>query len=131
MSDLSNYLEEKLVDHVVRNVAYTSPTTVYVALFTAVTDAEAGTGTEVSGGSYARVPVTFGAQATPGVTDNSATVTFPQATASWGTITHAALFDALSGGNPLSIIKALAVSKTVASGDTFRFLAGDIDFSIL
>lgn len=61
MSDASNYLEDAIIDHVFRNTALTSPTTVYVALFTAVSDAEAGTGTEVSGGAYARQAVTFAA----------------------------------------------------------------------
>lgn len=129
MADLSNYLENALVNAVLRNTAYTSPATVYVALFTAVTDAEAGTGTEVSGGSYARLAAAFDAPAN-GATANTGVLTFPQATAAWGTVTHAAIFDALTGGNALTIIKALAVSKTVADGDTFRFLAGDLDFSI-
>ena len=129
MSDLSNYLEDALVNHVLRNTALTSPTTVYVALFTAVTDAEAGTGTEVTGGSYARTAATFSAPSN-GVTSNSGIVTFPTATGSWGTVTHAGLFDASSGGNALTILKALTASKTVASGDVLRFPVGDIDFSI-
>lgn len=129
MSDLSNYLENALVNAVLRNTAFTSPATVYVALFTAVTDAEAGTGTEVSGGSYARVAVAWDAPSN-GATQNTGTITFPQATASWGTITHFGIFDALTAGNALTAIKLLAVSKTVANGDTIRFLVGDLDFSL-
>lgn len=131
MADLSNYLENALVNAVLRNTAYTSPATVYVALFTAVTDAEAGTGTEVStsGTAYARQAVTFGAPSN-GATDNTGIITFPTATASWGTITHAGLFDASTGGNALSVIKALAASKVIGSGDVFRFPIGDIDFSL-
>jgi hypothetical protein len=129
VSDASNYLEDALFNHVFRNIAMSSPATVYVALFTAVTDAEAGTGTEVSGGSYARQPVTFGAPS-DGAGSNSGVITFPTATANWGTVTHAGIFDALSGGNPLTAIKALAASKVVNSGDIFRFPAGDIDVSV-
>lgn len=128
MSDLSNYLEDALYNHVLRNTAYTSPTTVYAALFTAVTDSEAGTGTEVSGGSYARQAVTFGAPSN-GAGSNTGLITYPTATASWGTITHAGLFDAVSAGNPLSALKALAASKVIGSGDIFRFPIGNITFS--
>jgi hypothetical protein len=56
----SDYLEDAVLDHVFRNTALTSPTTVYVALYTA-TPSDAGGGTEVSGGSYARTAGTFGA----------------------------------------------------------------------
>lgn len=104
----------------------------YLALFTAVTDAEAGTGTEVSGGAYARQAyhpgnANWGASSN-GATSNSNIITFPTATANWGTITHAALFDRLTGGNPVSVIKALAANKIINSGDVFRFPAGDVDF---
>jgi hypothetical protein len=129
VSDLSNYLENALVNHVLRNTALTSPTTVYVALFTAVTDAEAGTGTEVSGGSYARQSVAFDAPSN-GATQNTAVITFPTATANWGTVTHAGIFDASTAGNALTIIKALAASKVVNTGDIFRFPIGDIDFAL-
>lgn len=129
MSDFSNYAEDALCNHVFRNTALTSPTTVYMALFTAVTDAEAGTGTEVSGGSYARTAITFGAPSN-GVITNSATVTFPTATADWGTVTHGGIFDAASAGNALSIIKALAASKVVNNGDIIRFNTGQISFTV-
>ena len=129
MTDFSNYLENKLYDHILRNTAFTSPTTVYAALWTAVTDAEAVTGTEVSGGSYARQPVTFGAP-TNGVGTNSAIVTFPTATAGWGTVTHCSLMDAVTVGNGLSIIQALAASKVINSGDIFRFPIGNISFTV-
>lgn len=96
----SDYLENKVVEHVLRNVTYTPPATVYVGLFTAP-PGESGGGTEVAGGSYARQPVTFGA-AVGGLVSNSSQVTFPTCTGSdWGTITDFAIFDALSGGNEL------------------------------
>lgn len=128
MSDLSNYLETKLYDHVVRNTAFTSPTTVYLALFTAVTDAEAGTGTECVAVGYARQLVAFGAS-TDGAGSNSAIEDFGPLSGT-GTITHAGLFDASAAGNALTILKALAASKTWQDGDTIRFAVGDIDFAM-
>lgn len=98
---------------------------VYIGLFTAA-PSDAGGGTEVSGGSYARVAVApldanwTGASATSGLTDNAAVITFPVASASWGTVTHVAFFDALTGGNML-FWGALTTSKAVGSGDTFSF----------
>lgn len=127
MSDLSNDLETKLINQVLRNTAYTRPTTVYAALYTTdPTDADSGT--EVTGGSYARQSVAFNAPS-DGATDNSADVTFPTATAAWGTITHVGLRDAVSGGN-LLFHSALTASKVVGNGDTFKFNAGDLDASL-
>jgi hypothetical protein len=75
MAEFSNYLENALINAVLRNTTYTSPATVYVSLYTSdPTDADSGT--EVSGGSYARTAVTFGAPSN-GVSTNSADVTFP------------------------------------------------------
>lgn len=131
MSALSDYLEEELLDHILRNAAYTSPTTVYVGLF--VSDpTDAATGTEVSGGAYARQSVAFDAPITDGVgklSDNTSDITFPTATANWGTITHMALFDAVSGGNML-VHGELAASKVINTNDIFKFLAGDLDVKL-
>lgn len=127
MAALSNYLENALINAVLRNTSYTSPATVYVALFT--TDpTDAATGTEVSGGSYARTAVTFGAPAN-GVSSNSGVVTFPTATGSWGTITHMGIFDASSGGN-LLFHGALAISKVVGNGDTVTFAVGALSTTL-
>lgn len=129
MSDFSNYLENKLIDHLLRATAYPVPTAIYVGLFTTASS-DAGPGTEVSGGSYARVQVgpslsawsatqggTAGASTgTTGVSSNVADITFPAPTANWGTITHFGLFDAVTGGN-LLMQKALQVAKVVNSGD--------------
>jgi hypothetical protein len=122
----SNYLENKVLDHVFGGVAYTAPAALYVGLFTS-DPGETGSGTEVSGGSYARQTIAFtvtGSQAS-----NSAAVEFPTATASWGTITYAAIYDALSGGNLLAS-GALTISKTIDSGDVFRIPAGDFDIDL-
>ena len=127
MAAFSDYLEDALLDHVFRNTAYTSPTTVYAALFTAA-PSDAGGGTEVSGGSYARTAITCGAAAS-GTISNSADITFPQATGSWGTVTHVGVFDSLTTGNLLSH-GALTASKIVDNGDTFKIATGDLDISL-
>lgn len=118
MAAMSNYLETALVNAVLRNTSYTSPTTVYVGLFTS-DPTDAGSGTEVSGGSYTRKAMAF-ASPTNGVTSNSSSVEFDQATASWGTVTHFGLFDASSSGN-LLLHGALTASKTIDNGDVFKF----------
>lgn len=125
MSDLSNYAENAVGNHLLRNVSLTSPAAVYLALFTAVTDAEAPTATEVTGGSYARTAITFGAP-TNGVFTNSAAVTFPAATGNWGTVTHAAVFDAASGGNAISAVKPLTASVAVNTPNVFEIAAGQL-----
>ena len=122
----SNYLETELLDHVFANNAYTSPSSVYVSLHTANPDEDAS-GAEVSGGSYVRQAGSFtvsGATAT-----TSAAVEFPTATASWGTITHVAIWDASSAGNMLAYA-ALTASKAIASGDVFRIPTGDLDITL-
>ena len=127
MAEFSNYLENALVNAVLRNTAYTSPTTVYVSLYT--TDpTDADTGTEVSGGSYARTAVTFGAPSN-GVTTNSADVTFPTATASWGTVTHIGIHDASTAGN-LLFHTPLDTSKTIDSGDIFKITTGNLSVTL-
>lgn len=127
MSEMSNYLENALVNATLRNTSYISPTTVYVGLFT--TDpTDAGTGTEVAGGSYARTAVTFGAPSN-GVSSNSADVTFPTATGSWGTITHIGIHDASTTGN-LLYHTPLDASKTIASGDIFRISSGNLTVTL-
>lgn len=123
MSAMSDYLENKVLNLVLRATAFTAPATVYLALFTTATT-DAGGGTEVAGGSYGRQAVTFTAPATPGVTDNSGVISFTNMPAA--TVTHAALFDASTAGNML-LHAALTASKTVAAGDTITFAAGDID----
>jgi hypothetical protein len=119
----TDYLEGKLIEHVVRNVTYTPPATVYAALFTTATT-EAGGGTEVSGNGYARQPVTFGAQS-GGACSNSADVVFPPATGNWGTLTDFAIMDAVTGGNML-YYGTLVSSITVNTGQQFKFLVGNL-----
>ena len=127
MAEMSNYLEDALINATLRNTSYTSPTTVYLALYTSdPTDAD--TGTEVSGGSYARQAITFGAPSN-GVTSNTAAIEFPQATGTWGTITYVGIRDALTTGN-LLYHTALDVSKTIASGDIFKIAIGSLSVTL-
>jgi len=127
VAGFSDYYENKVIDHMLRNQAFTPPSTVYVGLFT-VAPTDAGGGTEVSGGSYARQAVTLAA-ASAGATQNSADITFPTATADWGTIVAAGLFDAASAGNLLAW-NNLTASKTVNNGDTFKISAGSLTISV-
>ena len=127
MSEMSNYLENALVNATLRNTTYTSPAAVYAALFT--TDpTDAGSGTEVSGGSYTRTAITFGSPSN-GVTTNSADVTFPTCTAAWGTVTHMGIFDASTSGN-LLYHTPLDASKTVDSGDIFKISSGNLSVTL-
>jgi hypothetical protein len=123
MSKMSNYLEDKLVNHVLRNAAYTPAATIYVGLYTS-DPTDANIGAEVSGGAYIRQAVTFNASAN-GVTANSATVTFPVATASWGTVSHLGILDASTIGN-LLLYGALNVARTISIDNQLVFLAGEI-----
>jgi len=127
MAEFSNYLENAVINAVLRNTSYTSPTTVYVGLYTTdPTDADSGT--EVSGGSYARTSVAFDAPSN-GVTQNTADLTFPTATASWGTVTHIGLHDASTGGN-LLFHTALDTSKAIDSGDIFKITTGNLTVTL-
>lgn len=123
---MTNYLENKIAEHVLRNVAYTSPTTVYVALYTS-DPGEDDSGAEASGGSYAREAATFGA-AVNGVCANSGAVTFTTATAAWGTASHFQILDAVSGGNPL-YHGQLENSVVVGIGDIVRYQIGDLEIT--
>lgn len=127
MAAFSDFLENAIINATLRNVSYTSPASVFVALFT--TDpTDANSGTEVSGGSYARTAVTFGAPS-GGVASNSGAVNFPTATGSWGTVTHFGVFDASTSGN-LLYHGALAVSKAVGSGDSVSFSVGQLTVTL-
>lgn len=129
MSAASDYLENKVLDHVLTSTSYTAPGTRYLGLFTASTGLEANTpSAEVSGGSYARKAVTFAA-ASGGSSATNATVTFDTASASWGTITHVAIMDASTSGNVL-FWGAVTTSKTIDAGDTFQVTSGNLTVSL-
>lgn len=127
MSEMSNYLENALINATLRNTAYTSPTTVYVALHTTDPQDDAS-GAEVSGGSYARTSATFGAPS-DGTSTTTADITFPTATASWGTVTHIGIWDASTSGN-LLYHTPLDTQKAIDSGDVFKILTGNLTVTL-
>lgn len=127
--NISDYLENKLIDHSLGTSTYTKPTTAYLALFTtSPTDANTGTEVTTSGSAYVRQTITFSA-ASGGTTSNSSTVTFPTASSNWGTLTHAGIYDASTVGN-LLWWGPLTVSKIVNTGDTFQVNAGALSISL-
>lgn len=130
MSQFSDYAENLVGNALLRATGFTAPTTIYLGLFTvAPTDAGPGSG-EVSGNNYARQVIAFSAPSTPGVFPNSGVVQFPAATpAGWGTVTHAALFDAATAGNML-IWLALDSSKAVGAGDVATWGVGQLEVDI-
>lgn len=102
------------------------PTTWYLGLFTAA-PGEAGGGTEVSGNGYTREAVTF--TVSGNTASNDAAIEFPTATGSWGTITHAAVFDASTSGNMIAYA-SLTASKVIDTGDVLRVPTGDLDITL-
>jgi len=129
MAALSDYAEKLLLDFLMTTGTATRPTNWYVALFTAAPN-DAGGGTEVSAGGYARQSVAFSAAASPGgTTSNSGEVSFTASGGDYGTVTHMGIFDASSSGN-LLWHGALTASKAVADGDTLTFAAGNIDLTM-
>ena len=137
MSAASNYLENKILDHVLTATAYTQPSR-YLALFTGTASTtkdnlEAGTLTnEVStaGTAYARQAVTFAA-ASSGTSATNATVTFPAATASFGTITCIAVMDSdVEGSGNVLFYGEVTTAKAIDSGDTFQVSSGNLTISL-
>ena len=135
MSAMSTYLENALVNHVLRNTAYTTPgTTVYVGLVNYYDAAvvEAGTLTQevtTSGSTaYNRVQVTGWDAPSDGATQNTSAITFPTATADWGMISGVIISDASTDGNVL-LHGSLTTARDVKSGDVFKFNAGDLDIT--
>jgi hypothetical protein len=123
---LSDFLENELLDHVLKTGAYAVPTNIYVALSTAdPLDDESGIA-EPAGGSYARVVMNVWDAAVSRATENTNKITFPQSTGDWGTITHWAIYDAITGGNFLAH-GDFATSKAAPIGTNLFIAAGDID----
>lgn len=123
--NLSNYLENKLLDHFLGTTSYTMPSPVYVGLYT-VAPSDSTSGTEVSGGSYARQTAAFSG-ASSGATSNSANIDFTNMPSC--TVVAIGISDALSGGN-LLVWGTLTANKSLDAGDTLRIATGDLDISI-
>lgn len=142
MSAMSNYLENALVDQLFRGQSAPTTSTLYVGLLTSAPN-DAGGGTEVSGGSYARVAVssslanwagtqsagsTVASSGTGGQTSNNGAITFPTPTAGWGTVTHFGIYDASTSGN-LLFYGALTIAKTINEADTVTFPAASLSIT--
>lgn len=129
MSSLSNYGEGALLDHLFGLAAMTQPT-LYIAVSTA-DPTEAGTGTaEPIGNGYARIttaPTDW--SRTGNIVDNVTELSFPEATGTWGTLTHIAIYDALTAGNMIAYA-VLGTSKAIGANETLRFPAGNITFTM-
>lgn len=123
---MSDYLEGKVLDHTLRLGSFAMPPGLFVALFTTATSDD-GSGTEVTGGSYARQNVTFGAGSVPNERSNTGPVNFPNMPAV--TVVNAAIFDAAILGNML-FHGPLTSPVVVEAGNTFAFAIGDIDVSM-
>lgn len=122
MAGTSDYLETKILDHVLRATSYTAPTTVYLALYTS-DPGDDNYGTEVSGTNYARISSAF--SVTNNVATNSGALEYAAAGNAWGTVTHVGVLDASSSGN-LLYHSALTTSKAITTGDIFRIPAGSL-----
>jgi hypothetical protein len=126
----SDYLENKLLDAVFNGVAWSTIANVWVALFTGTLSGDTP-GTEVTGGSYARVstaPADWTA-ASGGALDNGNVITFPAPTANWGTVTHFGIFDASTAGNAF-YYGDLTTSRVINNGDGApSFAVGALDIT--
>jgi hypothetical protein len=135
MANFSDNLENDIINHFFMNQTVTAKTQHFLALFTASTGLEANAPTaEVTGGAYARATATF-TTATAGTSENGATVTWAEATADWGTLSHIAIVDSFDGteyGTSVNVMMwgALTATKAVGTGDTFKIAAGDLDISV-
>lgn len=125
MAEFTDYFENKIIETM--RATNITAAAAYVGLYTTAT-ADDGSGTEVTGGSYARQLAGLSV-ASGGASANASDITFPTATANWGTVTHVALLDAATAGNML-MHSPLDTSKTVNSGDTFKINAGDLDVTV-
>ena len=147
MAQASNYLENKLIDHLVRSGTFAKPAALFVALLTAA-PTDAGGGTEVTGGGYARVAlppadtnwtatqggISGASTGTSGATSNAVVVTFPAPTADWGTaaapVTHFGLYDAATAGN-LLVFAPLTTAREILAGDpAARFQSGALQITV-
>ena len=136
MAGLTNYLEDKIWNHVFGSVTYTKPTNWYVGLLTATPSDSAG-GTEVSGGSYARQVCAFTITGTgTAEAKNTSAITFPTATADWGIVGWIGIYDAVSSGNLVAYQNlqksdfSTTTTKTINDGDIFKFNASTIKITL-
>ena len=132
MGAASDYLENKILDHILGKVTYTAPDTVYIGLAAEVSDDGSISG-EPTEASYARVAVTNNTTNFPaasnGSKSNGTDIVFGEATGDWGTVNYAFIADADTGGNVL-LYGGLTTPKTINSGDIVKFLTGNLTFTM-
>jgi hypothetical protein len=126
---LTNFSEDLVLDWLFTTGTATRPTDWYVGLFTAA-PGEGGGGTEVSGNGYARKSASFTVSGSaPTTATNSSAIEFDAATGSWGTITHVAIFDALTSGNMIAYA-TLSASKAIGTNDIFRIQSSNLSITL-
>jgi len=135
MSAFSVYTSNKILDHILKTSVWTAPSACYVALFSSdggLDSNTAGSQTEASGGSYARIVATtsFAAASAGSTTNSVAELIFPTATADWGSVTHWALMDASTAGNVLMWGALSGGGREVKSGDGPRFLLNSFTLNV-
>lgn len=144
MANATDFAENALIDHILRNQTLTLPASWHVGLMTTA-PSDTGPGTEVTGGSYARVAVTrslanfagtqgagttVASTGTGGQSSNNNAITFPAPTANWGTVVGVGLFDASSAGN-MWFYAPLGTNRTINNGDGApSFAAAALTFTV-
>ena len=137
MSALSDFAENKLLDHILGTNSFTAPARVFVGLHTQSPNESASAGSEVGGsagdsttGNYTRIVATFGAAST-GSASNNANIAFNTATSTYGTISHIGIYDSSTPGQGnLLLHGALDSSKTIETGDTFQISTGNLTVTL-
>ena len=145
--NMSDYMENRMIDQIFRAQSFSFPGSLYFALFTTTpTDTFTGSSAgEVTGGSYARQTIVCGtatfyntqgttvgtSTGTGGTTSQVNAITYPAATADWGTVVGILITDSgtTAAGNSL-FWSNLVASKVVGNGDTFQFAAGNLSCQI-
>jgi len=137
MTDFSGYTENEILEWLFKNIDMpASPSNIYVSLHTADEGENPDESNEVSAADYSRASTaaadwTVGGSDGPTTVDNANPVSFGDPQNNWGTITHFALWDASTGGNPLTVTVSLNTSKPVdASTDELRFASGNLSFDL-
>jgi hypothetical protein len=130
MASFTDHTEALVLNWLFTTGTATRPTAWYVGLFTGA-PSDTGGGTEVSGSGYARKATgTITVSGTATTATNSAAIEFAAASGgNWGTITHAAIFDAETGGNMLAWAP-LTVSRIINDGDVFRIPASSLTITL-
>ena len=137
MSALSDFAENKLLDHVLGTTSFTAPAKVYVGLHTSSPNESSSAATEIGGsagdsttGGYSRIAATIAA-ASGGSCSNNANITFATATSTYGTISHIGSYDSSTPGQGnLLLHGALDSSKTIETGDTFQISTGNLTVTL-